>query len=74
MCFVSKAVCVFNRQSVYCVSSSFPKIVPRIVGPVLTVTIFATAAAYAWSHGYDISLTNSVVPLLSVVVRTVPVN
>ncbi|PIL30455.1 hypothetical protein GSI_07154 [Ganoderma sinense ZZ0214-1] len=43
-------------------------IVPRIVGPVLTVTIFATIAAYAWSHGYDISLTNSVVPLLSVVV------
>nr|VWO99095.1 Uncharacterized protein [Ganoderma boninense] len=44
------------------------KIVPRIVGPVLTVTIFATLAAYAGSHGYDISLTNSVVPLLSVVV------
>ena len=49
---------------------TFFKIVPRIVGPVLTVTIFATLAAYAWSHGYDISLTNSVVPLLSVVVRT----
>ena len=46
------------------------QIVPRIVGPVLTVTIFATAAAYAWSKGYDISLTNSVVPLLSVVVST----
>ncbi|RDX45493.1 UPF0187-domain-containing protein [Lentinus brumalis] len=43
-------------------------IVPRIVGPVLTVTLFATAAAYAWSKGYNISLTNSVVPLLSVVV------
>ncbi|KAI0747718.1 Bestrophin, RFP-TM, chloride channel-domain-containing protein [Daedaleopsis nitida] len=43
-------------------------IVPRVIGPVLTVTIFATAAAYAWSRGIDISLTNSVVPLLSVVV------
>ncbi|TBU29084.1 Bestrophin, RFP-TM, chloride channel-domain-containing protein [Dichomitus squalens] len=43
-------------------------VVPRIVGPVLTVTIFATAAAYLWAHGTDISLTNSVVPLLSVVV------
>ncbi|KAH9890712.1 UPF0187-domain-containing protein [Cubamyces lactineus] len=43
-------------------------IVPRIIGPVLTVTIFATGAAYVWSRGVDISLTNSVVPLLSVVV------
>ncbi|OJT04072.1 UPF0187 protein [Trametes pubescens] len=43
-------------------------IVPRIIGPVLTVTIFAAGAAYVWSKGYDVSLTNSVVPLLSVVV------
>ncbi|KAI0350112.1 UPF0187-domain-containing protein [Trametes cingulata] len=43
-------------------------VVPRIVGPVLTVTIFATGAAYVWARGVDISLTNSVVPLLSVVV------
>ncbi|KAI0807006.1 Bestrophin, RFP-TM, chloride channel-domain-containing protein [Fomes fomentarius] len=43
-------------------------IVPRIIGPVLTVTIWATAAAYFWSKGRDISLTNSVTPLLSVVV------
>ncbi|KAI0648207.1 Bestrophin, RFP-TM, chloride channel-domain-containing protein [Trametes meyenii] len=42
-------------------------VVPRIVGPVLTVTIFATGAAYVWSKGIDVSLTNSVVPLLSVV-------
>ncbi|KAI0637332.1 UPF0187-domain-containing protein [Trametes polyzona] len=44
-------------------------VVPRIVGPVLTVTIFATGAAYVWAQGVDISLTNSVVPLLSVVER-----
>ncbi|KAH9857727.1 UPF0187-domain-containing protein [Lenzites betulinus] len=42
-------------------------VVPRIVGPVLTVTLFAVGAAYVWSRGIDISLTNSVVPLLSVV-------
>ncbi|CDO69047.1 hypothetical protein BN946_scf184834.g54 [Trametes cinnabarina] len=44
------------------------QIVPRIIGPVLTVTIFAIGTAYLWDLGYDISLTNSVVPLLSVVV------
>ncbi|KAI0831798.1 UPF0187-domain-containing protein [Trametes gibbosa] len=43
-------------------------VVPRIVGPVLTVTLFAVGAAYVWDQGVDISLTNSVVPLLSVVV------
>ncbi|KAI0792902.1 Bestrophin, RFP-TM, chloride channel-domain-containing protein [Abortiporus biennis] len=43
-------------------------IVPRIFGPVLTCTIFATAAAYAWDKGVNIALPNSVVPLLSVVV------
>ena len=44
------------------------QIVPRIVGPVLTVTLFASGAAYIWHNGTDISMTNSVVPLLSVVV------
>jgi hypothetical protein len=34
---------------------------------VLTNTIFSTAVAYAWSQGYRVVLTNSVVPLLSVV-------
>ncbi|TCD62258.1 hypothetical protein EIP91_007135 [Steccherinum ochraceum] len=43
-------------------------IVPSIFGPVLTVTIFAVGAAYVWDKGINISLTNSVVPLLSVVV------
>ncbi|KZT66694.1 hypothetical protein DAEQUDRAFT_767784 [Daedalea quercina L-15889] len=43
-------------------------IVPRIIGPVLTVTIFASIAAYLWDQGTDITLTNQVVPLLSVVV------
>ncbi|KAH9923990.1 UPF0187-domain-containing protein [Epithele typhae] len=43
-------------------------IIPRILGPVLTVTIFSSGAAYAWHSGTDISLSNSIVPLLSVVV------
>lgn len=34
----------------------------------MTVTIFASGAAYVWHKGTDITLTNSVVPLLSVVV------
>ncbi|KAL4074488.1 Bestrophin, RFP-TM, chloride channel-domain-containing protein [Scleroderma yunnanense] len=45
-------------------------IIPRIIGPVLTVTIFSALVAYAWSHGTRMLLTNSVVPLLSVVVCT----
>lgn len=43
-------------------------IISRIIGPVLTVTIFAVLVAYAWSKGKRVVLTNSVVPLLSVVV------
>ncbi|OJA10404.1 hypothetical protein AZE42_03537 [Rhizopogon vesiculosus] len=43
-------------------------IIGRIIGPVLTVTIFAALVAYAWSKGKKVVLTNSVVPLLSVVV------
>lgn len=43
-------------------------IVPRIIGPVLTVTLFASGAAYLWDRGTDVALTNQVVPLLSVVV------
>ncbi|CCM03913.1 uncharacterized protein FIBRA_06064 [Fibroporia radiculosa] len=43
-------------------------IVPRIIGPVLTVTLFASGAAYFGNRGTDLSLTNQVVPLLSVVV------
>ncbi|KAG1756294.1 UPF0187-domain-containing protein [Suillus paluster] len=43
-------------------------IIGRIIGPVLTVTIFAALVAYAWSKGKRVALTNSVVPLLSVVV------
>lgn len=35
---------------------------------MLTVTIFAALVAYAWSKGKKVVLTNSVVPLLSVVV------
>ena len=40
----------------------------RIAGPVLTVTIFATGIATAFHYGYNVTLTNSVVPLLAVVV------
>lgn len=43
-------------------------IVGRVFGPVLTVTIFATLVAYAKSKGKAVTLTNSVTPLLAVVV------
>ncbi|CAK5279605.1 unnamed protein product [Mycena citricolor] len=43
-------------------------IISRIFGPVLTVTLFATGIAYASHHGYVLFATNSIVPLLSVVV------
>lgn len=43
-------------------------IIGRIIGPVFTVTVFAALVAYAWSKGKRVALTNSVVPLLSVVV------
>lgn len=33
------------------------------------MTLFATAVAYFAAKGHDVSLTNSVVPLFSVVVR-----
>ncbi|CCA66866.1 hypothetical protein PIIN_00627 [Serendipita indica DSM 11827] len=42
--------------------------IPIIAGPVLTVTIFASIVAYLDAQGKAISLTNNVVPLLSVVV------
>ncbi|KAF8479956.1 Bestrophin/UPF0187 [Gautieria morchelliformis] len=40
----------------------------HILGPVLTVTIFATGIATAFHYGYPVTLTNSVTPLLAVVV------
>lgn len=43
-------------------------IIGIIVGPVLTVTIFATAVAVAYHRGYQVALTNAVTPLLGVVV------
>jgi ion channel-forming bestrophin family protein len=43
-------------------------IIPRIVGPVLTVTIWAALVSYADYRGIKPLLTNSVLPLLSVVV------
>jgi hypothetical protein len=45
------------------------QIVPRLVGPVLTVTIWAALVCYlALIKGQNVFLTNSVLPLLSVVV------
>ncbi|KAF9264875.1 hypothetical protein L218DRAFT_998351 [Marasmius fiardii PR-910] len=44
-------------------------VIPRIFWPVLTNTLFSTIIAYAWSKGYRVVLTNSVVPLLSVVAK-----
>ncbi|KAF8803559.1 UPF0187-domain-containing protein [Phlegmacium glaucopus] len=43
-------------------------IIGRIAGPVLTVTLFSVLVVYASLHGYKLVLTNSIVPLLSVVV------
>jgi hypothetical protein len=45
------------------------QIITRIAGPVLTVTLFSVLVVYASLHGYKLVLTNSIVPLLSVVVR-----
>ncbi|KAG8882551.1 hypothetical protein FRB98_003592 [Tulasnella sp. 332] len=44
-------------------------ILPRIIGPVLTVTLFSLAVATANEiYGKDLELNNGVIPLLSVVV------
>lgn len=43
-------------------------IIGRILGPVLTVTIWTALLVVASHNGHDLVLTNSVVPLLSVVV------
>ncbi|KXN83487.1 hypothetical protein AN958_01332 [Leucoagaricus sp. SymC.cos] len=43
-------------------------IIGRIIGPVLTVALFATLVCYAATKGYKFVLTNSIFPLLSVVV------
>ena len=64
-----------------CTSSSSPlrvmlltlllvQIISQIAGPVLTVTLFSVLVVYASLHGYKLILTNTIVPLLSVVVRT----
>jgi len=44
------------------------QIIKRILGPVLTITIWTTIICVLWDRGHNVSLTNSVVPLLSVVV------
>ncbi|KAI0003333.1 Bestrophin, RFP-TM, chloride channel-domain-containing protein [Russula compacta] len=43
-------------------------IVGRILGPVLTVTTFSAATVYAYGKGKSLTMTNSVTPLLAVVV------
>ncbi|KAG6883595.1 hypothetical protein C0993_005270 [Termitomyces sp. T159_Od127] len=45
-------------------------IIGRIIGPVLTITIFASFVAYAKQKGYEMFQTNSIVPFLSVVVNS----
>ncbi|KAG6919993.1 hypothetical protein DXG01_013342 [Tephrocybe rancida] len=45
------------------------RIISRVIGPILTVTIFASLVAYAQTQGYRMVQTNSIVPLLSVVAR-----
>ncbi|KAG6376097.1 Bestrophin, RFP-TM, chloride channel-domain-containing protein [Boletus reticuloceps] len=47
------------------------QIIPHIFGPVFTVTIFSVIVAYAGSQGKGIELSNSIIPLLSVVVGLV---
>jgi ion channel-forming bestrophin family protein len=42
--------------------------VGHILGPVLTVTLFSAAIVYAHGKGKMVTLTNSVTPLLAVVV------
>jgi putative membrane protein len=43
-------------------------IVAHIIGPVLTVTLFSAGVVYAFEKGKPVTFTNSVTPLLSVVV------
>ncbi|KAH7107424.1 UPF0187-domain-containing protein [Auriculariales sp. MPI-PUGE-AT-0066] len=43
-------------------------VIGRIIGPVLTVTVFATLIAHLHFKGYEVKLTNQVTPLLGVVV------
>ncbi|KAF9653034.1 UPF0187-domain-containing protein, partial [Thelephora ganbajun] len=42
--------------------------IPRSFGPIITVTLWAVFVCYLWSKGLTITMTNSVVPLLAVVV------
>ncbi|GLB35340.1 putative bestrophin, RFP-TM, chloride channel [Lyophyllum shimeji] len=46
-------------------------IIPKITGPVLTVTIFASGVAYMKQLGYPMLQTSSIFPILSVVVGLV---
>lgn len=39
------------------------------MGPVLTVTLFASGIAFAWYKGHNVTISNNVSPLLAVVVR-----
>jgi hypothetical protein len=44
------------------------QIIARIFGPVLTVTLFATLVAYLAHRGVNVHLTNTVIPVVAVVV------
>jgi len=43
-------------------------VIPRSFGPIITVTLWAAFVCYLWSKGLSVTMTNSIVPLLAVVV------
>ena len=50
------------------------QVIPRSLGPIITVTLWAAFVCYLWSKGMAITMTNSVVPLLAVVVSFLTVS
>lgn len=54
--------------AITCLNVLSLQILGRIIGPVLTVTLFTVLVCYASTKGYKLVLINSIVPLLSVVV------
>ena len=71
-----KAACVPSNDNGESLSLTdrhiFKQIALKIMGPVLTVTLFASGIAYAYYKGHNVTISNNVSPLLAVVVRTPP--
>jgi hypothetical protein len=67
---VSKEACVIalREYGPTHVVWPFMQIATRIVGPVLTVTLWAALVVWLWSEGTKVVFPNTVLPLLSVVV------